>query len=71
MSLKRIEMDYELGMVYDIFQKACRLAVDHQCDQVVFEFNEGKFVVSRSTYWNDNVVRLLQSYPREGGEVKL
>tara|TARA_R110002153_G_scaffold244399_1_gene399808 strand:- start:293 stop:487 length:195 start_codon:yes stop_codon:yes gene_type:complete len=64
-------MDLGFGAVYDIFTKVCKLAIAHQCDQVVFEFNGGKFSVSRSSHWSEHVNTLLQTYPRKEEEIIL
>ena len=71
MKLKRIEMGWQSGWVYDIFTSACKLALQHQCDDVVFEFNGGLFSVSRSSFWNDTVDEKLTEFPRKNYEVKL
>ena len=69
--MKRIEMDWQCGMVYNIFIKACKTALQHNCDDVVFEFNGGKFSVSRRSIWNESVNTKLQAYPRQEQEIKL
>ena len=71
MTIKRIEMDWQMGAVYDIFMSACELALQHQCDDVVFEFNGGLFSVSRSSCWGDDVANKLSEFPRKSCEVKL
>lgn len=71
MSLKRIEMDWMFEIDYYIFTKACELALQHQCDDVVFEFNGGKFSVSRSSIWNEEVSEKLITFPRQQNEIKL
>lgn len=71
MNLKRIEMDWQMGTDYSIFKDACKLALQYQCDAVVFEFNGGKFSVSRSSVWNDETSEKLQEFPRKEYEVKL
>jgi hypothetical protein len=71
MSIKRIEMEWEAGMVLDIFKKACKLALQHQCDQVIFPFNGGIFSVSRSSFWNEEVATKLQTFPRVEQEIEL
>ena len=69
--MKHIKMDYQFGMVYDIFTKACELSLKHQCDNVVFEFNGGMFSVDRSSVWNDITSTRLQTFPRVKEEVSL
>lgn len=69
--MKRIEMDFEYGMVYDIFIKAYKIALQHSCDDVVFEFNGGKFSVNRSSTWTEDVSTKLQTFPRQEQEIKL
>lgn len=71
MRAKRIELDFIYGMVGNIFKEVCEVALSCQCDDVVFEFNGGKFSVSRSSVWNEHILKKLQTYPRELDEVKL
>ena len=71
MSIKRIEMDWMFGTSYSIFCTACELALKNQCDDVVFEFNGGKFSVSRQSKWDEITEKALQEFPRQDREVKL
>ena len=71
MSIKRIEMDWSCGTDYSLFYEALRVAISNQCDDVVFEFNGGKFSVSSHSEWNDITYNALHEFPRQDREVKL
>ncbi len=71
MKFKRIEMDWSAGTDYSLFTQAVDTAKTLSCDDVVFEFNGGKFSVDRKSTWSDSVSEELLSYPRKDYEVKL
>ncbi len=71
MSIKRIEMGWSCGTDCSLFYEALRLAISNQCDEVVFEFNGGKFSVSRQSKWDEITEKALQEFPRQDREVRL
>lgn len=69
--MKRIEMDWTTGSHYSIFTKAVTLAKEHNCKDVVFEFNGGFFSVDPASAWSEEVSKELMQFPRKDYEVKL
>ena len=69
--MKRIEMNWTIGSHYEIFTKAVTIAKEHNCDDVVFEFNGGFFSVNPYSVWSDEVSKELMQFPRKDHEVKL
>lgn len=69
--MKRIEMDWTAGSHYGVFTKAITIAKEHNCNDVVFEFNGGFFSVNPYSVWSEDVSKDLMKFPRKDYEVKL
>ena len=69
--MKRIEMDWTAGSHYSVFTKAVTLAKEHNCKDVVFEFNGGFFSVNPTSVWSEEVSKDLMQFPRKHYEMKL
>lgn len=67
---KRIEMDWQMGSHYDIFNNAVTLAEQYLCE-VSFPFNGGVYIVDEKSFWSTDVLEKILDNIGKGVEVRL